>query len=124
MGLNRNVVIHLDFWLSAFVILLVGNFLRRAASWNGFCTAACVCIALIVAQYCFLHARKMRACKVNVWAVCLAELGFILAGIFVVLANTLWLAHTHEVNFAYVAILAVLLCPMIVINTKALRRPQ
>lgn len=108
----------LYFWLTVFVVLILGKYYRWINTWTATSTAISIVILLLTMQYCVLHAIKLRKCHITCINLLFAELTYFFASIFVIWANTVWLSNSNQINLGYLVILSVLLSPNIIINAQ------
>lgn len=122
--IKKNKFIFVDFWISELFILILGNYYRWMVQCNITSTCITILIIAIIIQYCIFHANKLFDNKMKWYWVILIELSFVVANIFVIVGNKLWLVRSSEINFGFIFILVILLCPMSVVNSKLFKKTE
>ena len=116
---NKDRFIKRNFWISEFLILTLSNYYSRLENWNLPSIFVTLLIIIINIQYCMIHVKWLKERLVKWNHILFVETSYVLANVYIVLADIFWL-DSSEINFGFVLILAVILCPMVVINSKYL----
>ena len=113
--------LNLDFWISEFLVLILSNYYRWMEQWDLAGIIIAASIFLITGQYCILHAKEMRR-KIAWPYIILLEISYTLANLYITLSNMFWFTRSYQTNLLFVLILTVILCPMITLNSKFLKK--
>ena len=119
---NKKRLLNLNFWISEIAILGLSNYYRWMEKWNLIGVLISVLILVISVQYCILHVKELRKHSVSWYYIILIELSYLLSNLYLVLGNMFWFSHSHEINFVFLIGLAILLCPMAIVNGKMLKK--
>lgn len=119
---NKNTFLNKNFWISEILILTLSNYYRWMEQWNLIGVLITLLILLINIQYCILHVKKLHESLVKWYHILFIELSYVFSNMCIVLANMFWLAHSYEINFGFLIILTIILCPMVIINSKVLKK--
>lgn len=112
--------IKLNFWISEAIILTASNTYRGVQAWNFFNILLLIVIFIVLFQYCFIHCSKLMENNIKKRSIVFIELSFIMANAFVVISNIFWIKNVYEVNFLFIFILVIMLCPMFIVNSRVL----
>ena len=122
MNRNKNTFLIINFWFSEFFILMLSNYYRWMEEWNLIGVLITLLILSVNIQYCFFHVMKLHERSFCWYHILLIELSFVFSNIYIVFANMFWFIRSYQVNFVFIIILAILLCPMVIVNSKVLNK--
>lgn len=115
---NLKKIVNANFWISEFLILMLSNHFRWIEALDIIGAMVLLLLLLITAQYCMLHMRVLNKCGFRWYYILFLESSYVLATMYIVIGNMFWFAHSYQVNFTFFFGLTVILCPMVIVNTK------
>ena len=119
---NKDRLLNANFWISEFFILTLSNYYRWMEKWDLTGISIIVLILLINAQYCVLHVKRLTESLIKRNRIIFIESSYIFSSIYTVLGNMFWLTRSHGTHFGFLIILMFFLSPMVIINSKVLKR--